>query len=124
MHKLWNNESPVLVEDLQYISSDSVIPWNKLDGKKILITGATGLIGSLLVKALLYAAESKNLNLTVMAFVRNIAKAERVFKAELELKNTLLQFVENDVCSTFCSDLHADYIIHTCLLYTSPSPRD
>ncbi len=113
MHKLWNNESPVLVEDLQYISSDSVIPWNKLDGKKILITGATGLIGSLLVKALLYAAESKNLNLTVMASVRNIAKAERVFKAELELKNTLLQFVENDVCSTFCSDLHADYIIHT-----------
>ena len=112
MHKLWNNESPVLVEDLQYISSDSVIPWNKLDGKKILITGATGLIGSLLVKALLYAAESKNLNLTVMAFVRNIAKAERVFKAELELKNTLLQFVENDVCSTFCSDLHADYIQH------------
>lgn len=113
MHKWWNNESPVLVEDLQYISSDPVIPWNKLDGKKILITGATGLIGSLLVKALLYVAESQNLNLTVMASIRNIAKAERVFKAELELKNTMLQFVENDVCSTFCSNLHADYIIHT-----------
>lgn len=113
MHKLWNNESPVLVEDLQYISSDSVIPWDKLDGKKILITGATGLIGSLLVKALLYAAESKNLNLIVMASIRNIAKAEQVFKAELELKNTMLQFVENDICSTFSSDLYADYIIHT-----------
>lgn len=112
MHSCWNNESPILVEDFEYIISDATIPWASLKDRNILITGATGLIGSLLVKSLLYAAEVKNLNITVLAFVRSKAKAEEIFKAELESKNSKLQFALYDTYSPISPDYTADYIIH------------
>lgn len=113
MHICWNYENSVLLDDLKYILSDQVIPWDKLNGKTILITGATGLIGSLLVKSLLFAADAKKIDLTVMALVRDIKKAERVFKAELELKKgSLLRFVEHDIRLPLNVSLSADYIIH------------
>jgi hypothetical protein len=42
-----------LEEDLKAICSDPAVPVDQLAGRKILVTGATGLIGSNLVKLLL-----------------------------------------------------------------------
>lgn len=119
MRNCWSKEHPVLARDLQYVCADPVIPWNALDGKKILVTGATGLIGSLLVKSLLYAADARNIGLTVMACIRNTEKAKRVFAAELEDENTALQLVEQDVCKTLPASLHADYVIHAASMTAS-----
>lgn len=44
-------DDSILQEDLDRIS-ESDIPLEELKGKTVLVTGATGLIGSLLVKAL------------------------------------------------------------------------
>lgn len=49
--------SKVLQKDFEYILNGEV-DFNKFKNKTILITGATGLVGSLLVKTLLYANET------------------------------------------------------------------
>ena len=40
---------PLYVEDIKKIS-DYTFPWEKLENKKILITGASGMIGTVLVE--------------------------------------------------------------------------
>lgn len=51
------------------------LPWDKLQGKKVLVSGATGLIGSFLVDVLL----SKGIECFVYALGRNIEKAKKRF---------------------------------------------
>ena len=46
-------EHSLYQEDLQLISSFASIPWNRLPGSSILLSSATGMIGSLLVDAIL-----------------------------------------------------------------------
>lgn len=43
---------PLYVEDIKKIS-DYTFPWEKLENKKILITGASGMIGTVLVDVLM-----------------------------------------------------------------------
>lgn len=71
-------------------------------GSTVLVTGATGLIGSLLVKSLYYANFKYQLDINIIGFIRNKEKAIIVFD-ELYDK---LNFV-------FDSDIACDYIIHT-----------
>ena len=56
-----NHEGLIPLEDLEYICGVGFVPWEKLRGKTILITGATGLIGFTVTEALLYANEKRNL---------------------------------------------------------------
>ena len=46
-----NTIDPILCEDLAHISE--IFPhWQELAGKAVLVTGATGLVGSMLVRTL------------------------------------------------------------------------
>ena len=58
----------VLTEDFE-ILSQSNLAFEQFRDKKILITGATGLIGSLLVKTFLYCNHVHQLNMKVHWFV-------------------------------------------------------
>ena len=49
-NKIWEQNS-VLQQDLEQIAASEQIDWEKLAGRSILITGATGLIGSLLARS-------------------------------------------------------------------------
>ena len=59
---MWT-ENKVFLEDLESITQASYIPWEKLQGKTVLVTGGTGLIGSTLINSLLYANWKMSLNL-------------------------------------------------------------
>ena len=74
-----------LQEDLDYIAS-SEIPVEALRDSKVLVTGATGLIGVSLVRALLCVNRVRNLNLQVLALIRNKEKAEKIYKELLNIK--------------------------------------
>lgn len=78
MSETWN-------ADLQDILSDTNIPWNLLKNSTILITGATGLIGSALAHALIAANKHHHLSLQLIFCGRNKIKGEELF---LECKNT------------------------------------
>lgn len=105
-------ENKVLANDVEYLYEITNIPWDKLKSAVIMVTGATGLIGYNLIYALLYVSEKKNLNIKMIALVRDIEKANRKF-ADLDQCNTKLTFIEGNV--EHLPDMkehHIDYIIH------------
>ena len=97
-------------EDMNLIDSNTNIDWNKLKNKTIFLTGATGLIGSTIIKALFYANETKQLDIHVIALVRNKAHAEKRFAKFIS--SGVLSLIEGNVENVpeFSSEIH--YIIH------------
>lgn len=91
----------ILQEDLIYIANYN-LPYEKIKGCTVLVTGATGLIGSLLVKTLLSIG-----NIKVLAFVRNEAKANTIFDDEPNL-----QFIVGDITKVIDIPENVDYIFH------------
>ena len=53
----------ILLKDTEETISDSNIPWSELENGAVLITGATGTIGSALVRTIVAANEKYNLNI-------------------------------------------------------------
>lgn len=65
--------------DMERVCQAEHIPWERLRGRTVLVTGATGLIGGTLVRALLYANEKRALDMRVLALVRSKARARDRF---------------------------------------------
>ena len=65
--------------DVERIANSACIPWDELGGSSVLVTGATGLIGSLVVMALACRNRLFNQGIKIKALARNREKAERVF---------------------------------------------
>ena len=74
------------------------------DNKTVLVTGATGLIGSLCVRSLL----ASGYNTKILALVRNKDKADKMFG-----ENKNLELLVQDIQAPITTDKHVDYIIHT-----------
>ncbi len=111
----WTSD-PALQEDLERIALDEQIDWELLRNQKILVTGATGLIGGLLVRSLICADEHRNLNLQVLAAVRNRGKAEEQLS---EFLKEGLKLVVCDLMNPVTLDEEIDYIIHGAGVTTS-----
>ena len=60
------------------------IPISKYRNKTFFITGATGLIGSMLAKSLLFLNREEKLGLKVVAGIRSKEKAEQIFNDYME----------------------------------------
>ena len=99
----------VLQEDLLNIANSN-LPFEELYGGCILVTGATGLVGSQTVKALLTMNKEKNAGIHVLALVRNTDKANKVFK---DFESDKLEYVVGDVTGEINIERDVDYIIHT-----------
>ena len=97
-------------EDIDKIASVEFIPWEKLCEKTILITGATGLIGTSVVKGLFIANQKRNLRLKIIALVRDVKKAEERF-ADV-LSSDVLGLKNGTVEDLPQFDEPIDYIIH------------
>lgn len=100
----WNLE-----QDYKDIVAVDYIPWDQLRNKRILITGATGLIGTNLINALLYANKVCGLNVTILALVRDMERAQEKI---LSAKTDSLCFVVGSVEKLPVIDGHINYIIH------------
>lgn len=90
------------------------LPWNKLSGKNILITGATGMIGSTLVDVLM---THKDQNYHVYASGRNDHKIKSLFAKYLN--SPFFHFVKYDVRKPLVSDVSFHFII-ACAGVASP----
>lgn len=86
------------------------IPWSEVKGKSILITGATGLIGSFLTDVLMYRNEVYNDNIKVVALGRNADYAKERFGKYFQEEFFL--FVQHDICEPIPIDFPVDYILH------------
>ena len=104
-------ENQLYKEDLKY-SLSLPLPWEKLNGKTLLITGATGTIGTYLIDLLMLLAKEKNISLKVIAMARNQKRFEERFSQYLN--NDKLQFLCHDVNQSFSDieNIRCDYLFH------------
>lgn len=101
----------VLQEDLQEIADFSCGDIEKWRNSTVLVTGATGLVGSQMVKALACIDRVYGAGIRILAHVRNREKAEQVFGALLEREN--ISLVEGDIVAPLDIQEDVDYIFHT-----------
>ncbi|MDE6519950.1 MAG: NAD(P)-dependent oxidoreductase [Ruminococcus sp.] len=105
-------QNQILLEDFKEIAKSLKNP-ELFRGKKFLITGATGLVGSLLIRTLLFLNEVLELELKIYAVVRDSEKAATIF-ANVGSKQSLSFIVQDLSEEVIRFDLeHIDYIIHT-----------
>jgi len=90
---------------LHFFQSD--LPWEKLSGCNILVTGATGLIGGCLVESLMMNPKR---NYHVYASGRNEERALKRFKDFAN--NSAFHFIKHDVMKPLQCNISFDYIIH------------
>ena len=104
-------ENALYQEDLEYVRNLE-LPWEKLQDKSLLLSGATGMIGSFLVDALLNKNEKDYLNCTVYALGRNEQKAKARFSKYAEDEHFV--FVPYDVNLPLARDDigTVDYVLH------------
>ena len=106
--KVWTDD-PVLQQDLEEIAASDFVDWEAFKGKTILVTGATGLIGGILARALVCASVSRGLGIRVLAVVRNLEKAETLFDGFTE---NGLEILVRDILAPIEIEEPVDYIIH------------
>lgn len=90
------------------LARDDRLDWDLLDGSSVLVTGATGLVGSLCVRLLL-ERNRLGADISVYALVRNIEKARAVLAGYTEADG--LHYVVQDVCD-FSFAVPCAYVIH------------
>ena len=105
-----NKKHPLYQEDLNNILS--VKGLEGLEGKSILITGATGLIGMQMIDALMMHG-----NINVYAVGRDKGKAAERFGEYFDKSN--FSFIEQDVRTPFDDSLKVDFVI-PCASNTHP----
>ena len=101
-------ENRVRQNDLNELAQDGI--FEGLNNSTVLVTGATGLIGSEIVLGILAANRIRNLNIKVVALVRNYKKAQEIFKNVLARKE--LEIVVQDINDEISYEEDVDYIIH------------
>ena len=96
------NIDPILRADLQRVAE--IFPhWEELRNKSVFITGATGLVGSMLVRCLCAAP----VGITVIAHVRNEQKARAMFG------DLPIVYCVGDVTTPVNFEGKVDHILHT-----------
>ncbi|MBQ9067163.1 MAG: NAD-dependent epimerase/dehydratase family protein [Clostridia bacterium] len=86
------------------------ITCDEIRGKTFFVTGATGLIGSQICRALLMSNKLYDTDCTVVAFVRDPEKARKTFPAFVD--DPHLKLIQGDILSPIVYDGPVNYIIH------------
>lgn len=107
----------VMINDSLYIEDlnnclNSVANLDGLRDKTVLITGATGMIGSFIVDALMHGNVTQNLNCSVVAMGRSQEKAYKRFSSYVG--DCRFLFIEHDINEPLSEKLPSlDFIIHS-----------
>jgi nucleoside-diphosphate-sugar epimerase len=102
-------ENPAYINDLRDTIT-TPLPWETLNGSKVLITGAGGLISSFLVDCLMYRNQKSKAQISIYALCRNREKAEKRFGNYLN--DVDFNLIIQDVCDLLSVDINFDYIVH------------
>lgn len=101
---------PIVKEDLEYITSIK-IPWEVLEGKNILITGANGFLPAYMIETILFLNDHRFKNKAkIFALARNKERVLVRFSGYGKRKD--LSFIIQDVCAPLKISKRMDFIIH------------
>lgn len=96
----------ILDNDLINIVEED-IEWEKFRGKTVMVTGASGMVGSYFVRTLLKLNDLKNMDIHVICVVRNINKLGRDVR-----ENENVEILAHDVTEPMDYAEKIHYIIH------------
>ena len=99
----------VIIEDLRRMCQAD-LPWRQLEGKTLLVTGATGMVASYVTWLLLCLHEEADIDVSVVALCRNPQKAEHYFGSYIG--KPYFRMLIQDVCDPIVYDGAVDYIFH------------
>ena len=99
----------IVKNDIDRIA-DYEMNWSALDGKTLLVTGANGFIGSLLIEAVLVHNRRYGTNINVVAAVRSVSRGKEKF--EEFLPDEHIEFLEWDVTEPNSDNIKVDYLLH------------
>ena len=102
---MMNND--IYMNDIKNVILNKSIKYDKFSNTNILVTGATGLIGSTLINTLVTANREYNLNCNIYALVRNVDKAKNMFGMD-----TNINYIVGDIRNKIDINCDIDYIIH------------
>ena len=97
----------ILLQDIQQVVRS--VDLSELKNSSIFVTGATGLLGSFIIRVLLYLNKTENYNVQIFALIRNKEKAEKVFGEHSHNDN--INWIIGDI-RNFNLEGNVDYIIH------------
>lgn len=104
------SQTSIIDSDLERIVT-AALPWQRLFGRTVLVTGANGFLPAYLVETLLHLNSTRGAAIRVLGLVRNLDKARRRFGRFLNRED--LQFVVQDVCDEYCGpEGPVDFIVH------------
>lgn len=98
-------------QDVNQIIEDLGDLWGTLDGKRVLVTGASGMVGQYLVYAMAEHAQRANNGLHVIALMRNPEKGEALFAGQFAA-GTVTALYEDVTSVTPEAVGDVDYIMH------------
>lgn len=107
--KLYSND--LYMKDVRQVCKSN-LPWEKLRNKSVMLSGATGLLGSFFVDVIFEKNSEEELNCTVYVLGRHEKKAKERFSKHVE--SMLFKFIPYDVKSPFIRDDIGtiDYVLH------------
>lgn len=105
-----NIPNPIFQNDLEQLAQ--TFPFaTELKDSNVLITGATGLVGSALTRAIAVISEKRALNIKIYALVRSVEKANATF-GDLICRGSVVP-IRADVTQPINLDEPVDHIFHT-----------
>ena len=104
-----------LLDNDQYVNdvravAEQDIPWEKLQGATVVVTGASGMIGSFLIDVLLTG--KPELDVHIIAFARNEGRARQRFAPYLHKGNLEIVLMDINKGMPHISLDKTDYVIH------------
>lgn len=90
--------------------SQADLPWQQLDGKTVLITGATGMLASYVAWLLLYMNEHRGIDVSVVALCRHKQEALDYYGEFMD--KPYFHLLIQDVCEPIVYDWPVDYVFH------------
>lgn len=94
----------ILYQDAENIIKQN-IDWSKLKGTKVLVTGASGMLGSYITRTLCLLKEKSNWDIEVYALVRNPQKVPEDLKDKVRI-------IQQSVAEPIDTEVKFDYIFH------------
>ena len=107
----------IIEDDIQNIVNSN-IPWDQIQGKSFLISGAAGFLATYMAHTIMYLNKTRSTNSTLFALVRNKKEAEQKFSEYLD--DPHFKILDFDLNEDFDILEHIDYVIHAA---SNASPR-
>lgn len=89
------------------IAANQAMPWGEIDGSTVVITGATGLIGSQIVRTLIERTNNYHGSIKLVLPVRNVNKAEMMFG-----RSDSIDYLPWKIGDAFSDAAKGDYFVH------------